>query len=772
MNFRLTTLLSLSLLWANLLFAQTSTPFSWQRIVLPTTPQAITMKNGILYAHTKHESFKSVDFGDTWQPVTKHIDASFIEYDATDLIYLMPPTQWNGSYPTFSSSWNAHGANNDFNGFSRFTVGVKGSTGEKLYLSSARILNDRTIFYHKKGVIFSNIQGSTTSFYEKNGIIFPDGRASYKSAPSNIIAHLDTFFLSYNYNENKLYFIGDTSFVSFNEKSTPITGTIHIDTDSTLFILSENGKYAKSNDLGDTWAVDSIPFTGITYYDIRQSMHVFHLNNDSTVVSKDLVNFHFLPQGYTSYVFDDLIIAFKDSHDYLRSFDHGATWDYFNPYGISTTKVNKMKLFEDTLYVTSEQKLFKQTCIDKFDISPNNFFLLNSDQYNINSSTSLTSQPIDCYGCTFKFFDAGDFYFATGELGTFAPVHKNYYRQKNDSTWIDISQNIPYWEFRYKSKFYYNVYSFSRAYSDIYYHNQMKSFYVSTSDSGLNRSSAGVISPGSVASIQLACDSPDTTYLKYQSCQPDTLFFTQPISYDTLFIHKRCRPDTIDYQGVAYSSPGTHVVGSEKNQLGCDSVYHQIVIIDNFLTPQHQYKYDFLCLGDTLFINDIPITEPGIYPYDTIVSHLGCDSIIIRLNLKAPTIDTIEVNAVIGEFIAGVEINSDTMFTQVIWSSTYNCESVFKTYIVHIPTAAIDLVTTNIRIYPNPTKSTLVIDQIPYNIHKIYITDATGNTMFFCDTVKSNLILNTSTFPEGVYVINLVDQNKHTWHKIFTKISN
>ena len=281
-----------------------------------------------------------------------------------------------------------------------------------------------------------------------------------------------------------------------------------------------------------------------------------------------------------------------------------------------------------------------------------------------------------------------------------------------------------------------------------------------------------MVAPNLVAIKKLPCSLVDTTFFVYQTCQPDTLAISQPITHDTLLVNESCGLDTIDYLGNEYTIPGSYIIDTTMNYFGCDSIYHKIILIDHSETPSNQITDDFLCLGDTLLFNNLIATSPGAYLYDTVSNVYGCDSLFLILNLDGPIIDTVEVTAEIGDMIAGVKILGDTILTDTIWSSINDCESALHTYIVYIVTSSFELLSKNIRTYPNPTNSLLLIDNIPTQIVKINMTNALGNRVYSKNNSKSNVEIDVSIFPNGIYILHLIDNQKRTWHKTFTKIGN
>ncbi|MCD4793133.1 MAG: T9SS type A sorting domain-containing protein [Bacteroidales bacterium] len=74
----------------------------------------------------------------------------------------------------------------------------------------------------------------------------------------------------------------------------------------------------------------------------------------------------------------------------------------------------------------------------------------------------------------------------------------------------------------------------------------------------------------------------------------------------------------------------------------------------------------------------------------------------------------------------------------------------------------------DIKIFPNPVNGLLYINS-SLNIKGVSVYNITGKKMFEENIIKCNYILNTSDYPEGVYIINLIFENKQISKKLIVK---
>ncbi|MEZ4915243.1 MAG: gliding motility-associated C-terminal domain-containing protein [Chitinophagales bacterium] len=99
---------------------------------------------------------------------------------------------------------------------------------------------------------------------------------------------------------------------------------------------------------------------------------------------------------------------------------------------------------------------------------------------------------------------------------------------------------------------------------------------------------------------------------------------------ETFLTHEICPSDSIQINQM-WISENTTIEENLQNALGCDStVFHQINLLESAFFEENIA----LCPTDTLFIDEKPLTEEGIYPF-TYAQANGCDSTyIVHLLLK------------------------------------------------------------------------------------------------------------------------------------------
>ena len=353
--------------------------FKWQKLPTPTSIRTLVMRGNTLYAFTNDAAFASTDYGNTWSGAGYIPDTYYHASRDSICIYTPAPKyyidlQFNPYGVSLAQNTHIFRGSNGvvIQGFTSTYQGGVGAGGIK-------ILNDNTIMYIRSGVIYEN--GQPINIYEPK-TIFNDNSTIDKYL-SNVRAHMDTFFIKVN--NDKLKFYGDTSFQFLFEKSLPFTGvsgySFSLDT---IYKVTPSGKTYLSGDLGDSWEADSIPFSGIDSYYSKDGLHIIR-TSDGYFLSKDFKNYFPFPALDSSYleykrfyIFGDFVFAIgSDREKIYRSFDKGNTWEIVIPQGVSSLKIDKLFVFDDTLYCRSENELYKQVCNDHFEISPNNRFLNN-----------------------------------------------------------------------------------------------------------------------------------------------------------------------------------------------------------------------------------------------------------------------------------------------------------------------------------------------------------------------------------------------------------
>lgn len=220
-----------------------------------------------------------------------------------------------------------------------------------------------------------------------------------------------------------------------------------------------------------------------------------------------------------------------------------------------------------------------------------------------------------------------------------------------------------------------------------------------------------------------------------------TLFLTvNPVThkYDTIRTCRRDMPYTYAGKYIA-DKPGDYTKTlDQKNQYGCDSIYHLHLIVDeNILTPitVKRCKYDgAYSHPDERTTRLHNLTQTGVY-YDTLQAVNGCDS-IIRLNLTMSdrTYHTLPVelcdNALPWrDHNNGLLLYRDTTYNDTLINSK-GCDSVLtirfhvnKTYLVNVDT-------------------TICNSELPYNYPDKKVTQIQG-------IMQSGTYTQTLTIPSG-----------------------
>lgn len=158
----------------------------------------------------------------------------------------------------------------------------------------------------------------------------------------------------------------------------------------------------------------------------------------------------------------------------------------------------------------------------------------------------------------------------------------------------------------------------------------------------------------------------------------DSVIITDLTVIDTFLVvvdTSICYGESVEFRGSTYSETGTYIEGYT-NAAGCDSSY----VLN--LTVQDTNVYPLLatvCLEDSVMVGDRVYFEPGFY-VDTLVSQLGCDS-IVHLTLNKVEQFNLEYNVEIcdGETLF---FGGDTLFSTGIYIDSLvargGCDSIVK----------------------------------------------------------------------------------------------
>ena len=74
-----------------------------------------------------------------------------------------------------------------------------------------------------------------------------------------------------------------------------------------------------------------------------------------------------------------------------------------------------------------------------------------------------------------------------------------------------------------------------------------------------------------------------------------------------------------------------------------------------------------------------------------------------------------------------------------------------------------NLTKVNVNIFPNPVTSGVQLESEDFtSAHSIVLSDASGNILYKIDQAQTANIINMEEFPQGMYFINLFEDNKKT----------
>jgi len=218
---------------------------------------------------------------------------------------------------------------------------------------------------------------------------------------------------------------------------------------------------------------------------------------------------------------------------------------------------------------------------------------------------------------------------------------------------------------------------------------------------------------------------------------------------ETLPILVACANDTVLYNGMAITESNIYR-DTAFTTMGFDSVYYYQPIYFSPSSVKNTVTHRFLCTGDTLQINNLLIDAPGNYVIDTVVSGGGCDINYQVLSVEGVATQSLAFSVSSGDTVAGVQIWTDTLFTQVVPSVEYGCDSLVTEYNVHVVLANEDLVYSKIKIYPNPARDWLRFEQVR-DYHRVEIVDLLGESHGRYPITDSNLDIRLEGYSSGIY---------------------
>lgn len=163
-------------------------------------------------------------------------------------------------------------------------------------------------------------------------------------------------------------------------------------------------------------------------------------------------------------------------------------------------------------------------------------------------------------------------------------------------------------------------------------------------------------------------------YFPFQLTEPDTILL------DTLV----CALDSILIDSEWVFSSGSYLESIPSEFNGCDSLIKKIAV--SFLeTNSPDISPVSICDGDSLLYNQNWIKNAGNY-FDTLVSHLGCDSIIgidLKINAIEYSEDNIQLCPSDSTFFNEVFIKNGGSYFDTL-TSMANCDSIIRLNVIEI----------------------------------------------------------------------------------------
>jgi len=247
-----------------------------------------------------------------------------------------------------------------------------------------------------------------------------------------------------------------------------------------------------------------------------------------------------------------------------------------------------------------------------------------------------------------------------------------------------------------------------------------------------------------------------------------TLSLAMPTAFSTSA--SVCDGDSYEMpDGSFVSTSGSHFI-TFTNAAGCDSTYNVNL---SLLPLTAETVNESICEGDNYTLPDgVVVNTAGSYT-----------SLTVNMNNCQHTITTnLSINAT--QFYAdSIEICNDDVYTlvngdvvdlageyNVNVSSSTGCDSIITIYVSKCISTGVNGIDGNaiLNIYPNPTNDILNIVLNDENITGtilLKVLNALGQDIYTLDKVKNNLVLDVSTYAEGIYYIVLNDETNTTLRK-------
>ena len=241
------------------------------------------------------------------------------------------------------------------------------------------------------------------------------------------------------------------------------------------------------------------------------------------------------------------------------------------------------------------------------------------------------------------------------------------------------------------------------------------------------------------------------TLVNYRGCDSVlTLNLSvNPTSFSTINNVVICANDRYIFNGVQVLQSGTYF-DTLINYLGCDSVIRLVITVLPISTDTIQVT---VCANQTYVFNGLILDSSGVYS-DTFMNDYGCDSILtLLLTVRTEKIDTISAIICIGDSInfAGNYVSNAGTYSDTILSSL-GCDSMI---VLNLLLNSNNTDTIYASIYSNQT----------YNFNNL-ILDSTGyyydtlQTYIGCDSlVVLNLIVNRIVIAVDDYSNTGIDQS-------------
>ncbi len=241
-----------------------------------------------------------------------------------------------------------------------------------------------------------------------------------------------------------------------------------------------------------------------------------------------------------------------------------------------------------------------------------------------------------------------------------------------------------------------------------------------------------------VIKSQNNCDSVKIILSFLSKLKNEQLPFVMACANDSIFYNNQWVTETGLYLDTIYSS------------LGFDSVVYEQPIY--FIEDQVIYtsSSQFLCAGDSLLVNGVTITQPGVYLVND--STNVCE--VVSLDVVGVQTINEDVNATAGEEVAGVVVWGDTLFTQVTPSLEYGCDSIVTNYHVSVLVSTNNPLAQKIKLYPNPSSDWVKISHVG-GFSRLEVKNVLGESMGEYRLKDDSIQIDLHKYASGLYYVIL-----------------